>query len=355
MIEKRIRILRERMKTGNVEAIWISKPENRYYLSGFTGTSGFLFLLPSQAVLLTDFRYLEQAQAECPDWEVIRHGTDAVDELAEIIRQHGVETLGIEKDFLTVRQYEVLQKKLSVHFCEISEMLAGMREIKDESEIISLETAARLADQAFQHITTLVKPGISEGELSLELEFFMRRQGASGPSFDFIVASGARSALPHGVAGEKVLETGDFVTMDFGCVYDGYHSDITRTVVVGGAGQKQKDLYHLLQEVQETALEEVRPGIRCRELDEVARSLITRAGFGNNFGHGLGHGVGLEIHENPRVGAGSETVLQSGMVITVEPGIYLPGWGGVRIEDMVLVTSEGCRVMTHSPKELLEI
>jgi Xaa-Pro aminopeptidase len=212
-----------------------------------------------------------------------------------------------------------------------------------------------LADRTFEHILTIAKPGVSERDLALEIEMFVRRNGASGTSFDTIVASGERSALPHGVASDRKLQANEFMKLDFGALYEGYCSDLTRTVCIGKASDKHKEIHGIVLEAHRNVLAHLKPGMTGVEADSLARDIIAKAGYGDNFGHSLGHGIGLYIHEAPTLSQRSDTVLQPGMVVTVEPGIYLPGFGGVRIENDVVITESGIRVITHSPMELLEI
>ena len=218
-----------------------------------------------------------------------------------------------------------------------------------------MRQAAAIADKGFLHVLDIVKPGMTEKELALELEFFMRKQGASGLSFTTIVASGIRSSMPHGVASDKVIEKNDMLTLDFGCMYNGYCSDMTRTFVVGTADERQKELYNIVLETQLKVLEAIKPGAHCKEIDALSREIIGGYGYGEFYGHGLGHGVGLEIHELPVLNGTSEFVLEENMVVTDEPGIYLPDFGGVRIEDTVLVTKDGYDLISRSTKEFIEI
>jgi len=231
----------------------------------------------------------------------------------------------------------------------------ALRQIKSEEELEYLEKAEAIGDLAFEKILTILKPGMTELEVAAELEYQMKKAGAENFSFSTIVASGLNSSMPHAIPGEKKLEEGDFVTMDFGCTYKGYCSDMTRTVVLGKASEKQKEIYNTVLKAQLAALDAIKAGVTGKSVDKVARDIITEAGYGECFGHGLGHSVGLFIHEEPRLSPAGETVLEENMIETVEPGIYVPGFGGVRIEDMVAVTKDGCKNFTHSPKELIEI
>ncbi|CCO08899.1 M24 family metallopeptidase [Desulforamulus hydrothermalis] len=357
-MKTRLAKLRRLMAQREITYLMVTKPENRLYLSGFTGTAGILLIGPDTADFFTDFRYIEQVKQQSPHFRAVKVDQGSPFEaVAEVLRQYKSDKLFFEDEHLTVKQYH----RLKEHLGQINPVPAGdlaeeLRMVKDQQEIGIIRRAMEIGDRAFAHILNYIKPGVAERELACELEFFMRRQGASGAAFATIVASGPRSALPHGVAGDRRLQPGDFITMDFGAVYQGYHSDMTRTVVLGEPDEKQQEIYNIVLAAQLAGLAAVRPGVKAREVDEAARQVIERRGYGEYFGHGTGHGVGLAIHENPRLAAKDETVLQAGMVVTVEPGIYLPGWGGVRIEDSVLVTDEGCEVLTSSPKhELLKL
>lgn len=348
----RLQSLRELLRNSELDGVIITKPENRVYYSGFTGSSGLLLITFNDAKLLTDFRYIEQAGKQAPDFQIIRHGSDMFETLQNQLRLSGLEKVGFEGDYITwdshKRLNEIAPQAVSVH-------LDGVRMVKDEAELALIKRAVELADNAFTHILPFFKPGVRERDIALELEFHMRKNGAEKSAFDIITASGTRSALPHGQASDKIIAVGDLVTMDFGAVYQGYHSDITRTVVIGKAAPKQREIYELVLTAQLAGVAAIVPGIPCREVDAVARTIISEAGYGEFFGHGLGHGLGLAIHEEPRLSPPSEVILASGMVVTVEPGIYLPDWGGVRIEDTVVVSSAGAKVLTASSKKLIEL
>lgn len=335
-----------------LNALLILQPDNRRYLSGFTGSAGALLITNSEALLFTDFRYTEQAASQAPGFKIVKHGPVIWDEVAGYTT--GLARIAFEQDFVTFAQYTLISEKFKdVELVPVSGLVEARRSTKEDSELLEMQKAADVADQAFSHILTYISKGRTEYEVALELEFVMRRNGASGTAFDFIVASGPRSSLPHGVATGRVIQAGDLVTMDFGAVVNGYCSDITRTVMIGKPSAKQKEVYQIVLEAQTAALNALKPGMTGREVDQVARELIASQGYGENFGHGLGHGVGLVVHEEPRLSPAGATVLEPGMVVTVEPGIYLPGWGGVRIEDTVVVTEAGCRVLTHSAKDLI--
>ena len=353
-LEKRIARLRKELEKRNVDGILITHSSNRRYITGFTGSAGHVIITQNDAFLVTDFRYIDQATEQAPDFMIVNQESSMIDKLKELVNQTGIHTLGFEQDFVTYSQYKLLEEKLHpVTLTPLSQVIEPLRMVKDEQEIELIRKAASIADQAFSHILKVIKPGMREAEVALELEYKMRQLGAQGPSFDTIVASGFRSALPHGVASEKVIESGDFVTMDFGAIYQGYVSDITRTIVVGKVDQKQRDIYNIVLEAQLNGVNHVKAGMTGKEADALTRDIISRYGYGEYFGHSTGHGIGLDVHEGPGLATKSEIVLQPGMVVTVEPGIYISKFGGVRIEDDVLITKEGCEILTHSPKELI--
>ncbi|KXZ40073.1 Xaa-Pro aminopeptidase [Alkalithermobacter thermoalcaliphilus JW-YL-7 = DSM 7308] len=353
-MESRIQKLRNVMKDKNLEAVIIYKPQNRRYICGFTGSSGYVLITQDRQIFFTDFRYIQQAKDQCKGFEILE--ISKAEPVTKYIKEMKISTLGFEDDFMDVSTYFNFTKELeNTKMVQLEGLILQLRSIKDENEIKTISKAAQIADKAFEHILKFIKPGVSEKELALELEYFMKKNGALGLSFEPIVASGKRSSLPHGVASEKIIEEGDFLTLDFGCIYNGYCSDMTRTVVVGQASDEQKKIYNIVLEAQIKALEAIRPGITGQELDKIARDYITEKGYGSNFGHGLGHGLGLEVHELPHVNSLGKNPLQPGMIITDEPGIYIPDFGGVRIEDLILVTDDGYKVLSNSPKELIQI
>lgn len=340
----------------NLAGFLVTRPENWTYLSGFTGSNALLLITADEALLLTDFRYVEQAGAQAPEFRVIKPQGLMEDGLAAEVLNRGLKSLGFEDDHISYKEFQNYRDKLpDTDFQATSGVVEKIRGIKDDKEIELLRQAVYIADLAFDHILDFIRPGVREIDLALEMEYFMRRKGAQKAAFDIIIASGFRSSLPHGVASDKVLKTGELITMDFGAVYGGYHSDITRTVVLGKAEPKQKEIYNLVLEAQLQAIAAIKPGVTAGAVDTVARDLIARHGYGANFGHGLGHSVGLAIHEKPALATRDATVLEEGMTVTVEPGIYLPGWGGVRIEDIVAVTATGREILTKAAKELIEL
>ncbi|SDG07601.1 Xaa-Pro aminopeptidase [Fontibacillus panacisegetis] len=348
--------LREAMALQNIEAVLITGDVNRRYLTGFTGSSGYVVITHQKAYLLTDFRYMTQAAEQATGFEIVEHGASVSDSIKELLISQNVSKLGFEEDnvvFSTYRKYE--QDLKPVQLVPVSGLVEELRMYKDSVELKLMKEAADLVDRTFLHMLNVLKPGQSERDMALELETFMRKNGASAPSFDTILASGERSALPHGVASDRILQNGDLVTMDFGALMNGYCSDITRTVAIGEPIAKLREIYDIVLEAQLHTLEFLRPGITGREADALARDVITRYGYGDQFGHSTGHGLGMEVHEAPRVSKLSDQILKPGMVVTVEPGIYIPGLGGVRIEDDVVITEDGNTRLTVSTKEFTVI
>lgn len=356
----RLEQLRALMIQAGISALWVRQEENRRYLSGFTGDSGSLIITATAGYLLTDGRFIEQAQKEAPDFQVIDLGSEPWDKMGALLADTGIEQLFFEAEYTTYATYAEFQEHArdwprQVNLAPVKNFIDRLRQVKEQGEIASLERAIAIADAGFEHLLTILRPGLTERDVALELEYYMGKQGSSGPSFTTIIASGPRAALPHGVAGERSLQPGDLVVMDFGAVYNGYHSDLTRTVALPPAPVEWRRLYDLVLAAQEKAIEAIRPGMTGREVDAVAREYITAAGYGKYFSHGLGHGVGLAIHEAPTLSPRSEIKLEPGMVVTVEPGIYLPGQGGIRIEDVVLIQEGVARVLSHAPKNFIEV
>ncbi|KGG81437.1 Xaa-Pro dipeptidase [Caloranaerobacter azorensis H53214] len=352
----RIEQLKKYMKEADLDSVIIFKPENRRYISGFTGTSGYVIITDEEYYMATDFRYLEQVSVQCKGFKIIE--LNSVHTIFDVLNELKIKRLGIEDNFTTLQFVKNLEEKCShIDIVPLKGVLEKIRMIKDKEEIELIRRAAEITDKAFNHILDFIKVGVKEVDIALELEYFMKKLGAEGPSFKFIIASGKRSAMPHGVASDKVVEEGDFVTIDMGCIYKGYCSDMTRTIVVGKANEEQKKIYNIVLEAQEKSLKAIRPDIKGCEVDKIARDIIAGYGYGEYFGHGLGHGVGLEIHENPRLAQSEmgKIALKPGMIVTDEPGIYIPNFGGVRIEDLILVTEDGYEVLSKTTKELIEI
>ena len=345
--------LRSAFSETGIDGILITSPYNRRYISNFTGTAGVVLINAEKALFITDFRYTEQAAEQCQGFEIIKLSGSFPEEIALQVKKLGIKKLGFEEDFLTYSSFKVYEKEVEAELVPISGVVEKLRLIKTDAEIKILKVAADIADAAFKHILDFIRPGKTELEVSNELEFFMRKAGATSSSFDTIVASGHRSALPHGVASEKIIEAGDIVTMDYGCYYNGYVSDITRTIAVGKPDAKLKEIYEIVYEAQLRGMAGFKPGITGKEADAITRDYITEKGYGEYFGHSTGHGIGLEIHEGPGLSMRSNIILEPGMVVTCEPGIYIPGLGGVRIEDDTLITNTHNEALTHSTKELI--
>jgi len=305
----------------------VCKPENRLYLSGFSGSAGILLITPDEAFLITDFRYEQQAYEEALDYQIINGGAQITKAVTEKILALGILRLGFESDFITYDQFNDWSEKIKpVNMVSQNCLIERQRLVKDSDEITNIKKAVEISDYAFKHVLPLIRPGVLEKDLAAEIEFIMRKRGSGKAAFETIVASGPRSALPHGIATDKPIAQGEMVLMDFGAVFAGYRSDITRTVILGKPTKRQQFIYNLVLKAQGEARSALRSGLSGAEIDGVARSIIKGAGYGDYWGHGLGHGVGLAIHEEPRLSQVSNTVLQTGMVVTVEPGIYLPGW-----------------------------
>lgn len=352
-MEKRLEILREKMITEGLDGVFITSKENRFYLSNFRGTSGALLITKDENYLFTDFRYIDQAKIQSPMYQVINHQRDLYSSVSDFVKKHFIAKLGIEYETLPINEYLILKNKIpSVAVEPVNSLLYGMRMIKDEIELQNLKNGIEICDKAFSHILTFIRPGITEKDIGLELEIFMRKAGAEGIKENHVIASGERSSLPHGQATERIINYGDFVKMDYGAKVNGYLTDFTRTVVVGQPNDKQLEIYNIVKTAQNAALNVIGPGVISADVDNAARSIISKAGYGDNFGHSTGHSIGLAIHEMPTLRANDQTILQPGMVVTIEPGIYIPGFGGVRIEDLVVITENGYENLTKSTKEL---
>lgn len=322
------------------------------YLTGFTGGVGALMVGRDWLTLLVDGRYVTQARTEAPGTEIFEF-RKRIDGIAEIARQHGVRSLGFESSVLSVAEYEGLKGSLAgATFLPLPGNFEFLRAVKNGFEIERIRLAAKIAGEALASVREMIRPGVSEEQIALELEYRMRRKGAAQISFESIVAAGENSALPHATPGRREIRDGDSVTIDYGAVCDGYHSDETCTFFAGRASERQREVYGWVLEAHDRAIGAIREGVSCAEIDRIARATLAEAGLEKQFSHGTGHGVGLDVHEAPRLAAGREEILRSGMVVTVEPGVYFPGLWGIRIEDTVLVTQKGCEILTPTSKEL---
>ena len=356
MYRERLIRLRKYLREQGLDGVVVSKLENLHYFSGFTGDDSMLVIGMNTAQLVTDFRYVEQAAEEAPDFQVKKQEKGLLKRVAEIINEDGLSKVGFEGGSLCYDWHRKIAGQLHDVDFSHSVSLDSLRQIKSQEELACIRRAMAIGDEAFAYILTYIRPGISEMDVAAALENCMRQKGSLRPSFATIVASGKRGSLPHGTATEKLINVGEFVTMDYGAVYKGYHSDMTRTVCVGRADEKQRHVYSTVLKAQELGVSLVQPGASGKGVDEKVRRQIAEAGYGRYFGHGLGHSLGLEIHEEPRLSPSSTCeALAENMLVTVEPGIYIPDWGGVRIEDTVAVREGGCEILAHSPKELIEL
>lgn len=352
-----IRKLQAKLKSEDCGAI-IYSPHNRYYFTDFPSSDGILLVTKKRAVFLIDSRYVEAAKKNARDCDVVLL-TSTKKQLPEIVESLGIKIAGIEAFDVPVAVAESFQHMLpGVKFDfsnSLSNTIAHLRMIKTDIEIENMKKAQAVTDAAYEHILPFIKPGVTEHDIALEMEYFMKKNGASGPSFDLITISGENTSLPHGVPGERKIKSGDFFTMDIGAIVNGYCSDMTRTVAVGKITDEQKKVYDTVLKAQVASEEALGPGKSCREIDKIARNIIDNAGYKGCFGHGLGHSVGLEIHEEPRLSPTCDATLEAGMTMTVEPGIYLEGKFGVRIEDMTLITETGYYVFSKTSKELVTL
>lgn len=344
-------------KNLNIDAVLISNGNNMRYVSGFAGETGYLYISDKHHMVITDFRYTYQAEAEAEGYEIVTIGSGGYEEaINDILKKDNVKRLGFESKDMLYSRYQDLMDKLNVdQLIPIKDEVTRLRRIKTPRELEYIKQAESIGDKVFSEILSYIKPGITELEVAARIEYLLKLYGGERTSFSAIVASGVNSSMPHAVPTKKKIELGDFVTMDYGCVYEGYCSDMTRTIVVGKASDKQKEIYNIVLEAQLAALDVIKAGLKGKDVDKVARDIIYNAGYEGCFGHGLGHSVGLFIHEDPRLSPSEEDIIEAGMIETVEPGIYVRGFGGVRIEDLVVVTEDGYENYTHSDKSLIEL
>ena len=352
MRRERINRMRGILGDDHLDGILITSLENVHYLSGFTGSDAVLVITEAKGYFLTDSRYTTQAREEVSGFELIEY-KKKIEGLSDLMNDLGLRGIGFEPQHMTCQIHRDLAEKLSgSELISIDEKVRNFRAVKDGHELGLIRRAIDIAFKSLRETEGRIKPGVQERDIALELEFSMRRNGAENVAFDTIVVSGERSALPHGKPSRKRIRKGDSVIIDFGARYRGYYSDETCTFFCGKRNRRQEEVYRIVKEAHDKAIASVRPGMKAMEVDAIARGWIKDAGYEAYFGHGTGHGVGLAVHENPVIGPESRDVVEEGMVFTVEPGIYIPGWGGVRIEDMVLVRGDGCEVLTGLSKEI---
>jgi Xaa-Pro aminopeptidase len=351
----RIDNLRAAFSIEKNECAVITSDKNRAYFTGFADTDGFLLIFSDSAVMLSDSRYFEAAKAEAENVDVVLLKRQFA-QLREILDERAVNTIFLEQDYVTLAQYALFSEKFSnqttVGSKELSGAIKKLRQIKSADEIALIKTAQRIAEKSLTELLPEIKPGKTEREIAAKLNFLMQKNGSDGPSFDTIVLTGKNTSKPHGVPSDAKVQTGDFVLIDFGATKGGYHSDMTRTLTIGEVSEKKRNVYETVKEAQNRAFARIAPGKTCKEIDAAARDFIDAAGFGESFGHGLGHSVGLDIHETPSFNKSAEDVLRPGMVLTVEPGIYLENEFGVRIEDIAVITENGFENITKFNKYL---
>ncbi len=349
--------LRAKMAVQNVPAVLVSDIVNVGWLTGFSGSFGFAIVTHESARFLTDSRYAIQAgeEVEAMPTAWFKSPVSGDDFLAEQVREMGLSRIGFESSSVNYATYLKWRDKMQgVDLLPLDNFVSPLRMVKTSDEVAKIQAACGIVDACFEHVRRMIQPGVSEYDIALDMEFFIRRQGA-GIAFEMIVASGERSARPHGRASDRILGPGEFLTLDFGATYEGYHSDITRTVVVGEPTERHRDVYAQVLKCQLAALDMMKPGVLARDVDAKAREVLDEKGWAQYFGHGLGHGLGRLVHDTGRLGPSSDDVLEAGQVWTVEPGVYFDGWGGARIEDDVVVTDDGIRILTKAPKELIAL
>ena len=347
--------MRQKLAEKDIDAIFISQPENRYYLSGFDGSAGFLLITAKEAILATDFRYIERVKRQAPDYKIFQITSDVVNQFPELISGLSLQKLGFEARHITFTMYRQLNGILnkmpsSPKLVPLDGMVESLRVVKEPEEIEFISRAAEISDSAFQHMEDLIRVGMTEREVAWEVEKFLRENGSQAMPFDMIVASGPNSALPHAKPSLRTIQSGEPILFDIGAKVDGYSSDLSRTICLGTPDDTFKKVYDTVLGAQLTALAIIKESMTGEQGDSLARTVIKEAGYAEAFGHALGHGVGLASHESPRLGPGSAETLTSGMVFTVEPGIYLPGWGGIRIEDLVVMENGQARVISKARK-----
>ena len=340
----------------DIDSALIITPQNRRYFTGFEASDGFVLASRNKNIFWTDSRYIEAARESASGCEV-RLGTDAYKQISGEIAEQGLKNVIVEASGVTLAQFSDIQAKLAdvsvIGTKELDDAINALRSVKSEEEVALIVKAQKIAEEALDHMFGFIRPGMTEKQVQLELDFYMLSHGAEALSFETIAVAGANSSKPHGVPGNYVIQKGDFLTLDFGATYGGYHSDMTRTVAVGSATEEMKKVYNIVLEAQLAGIDALCPGLACKDADGAARSVIEAAGYGEYFGHGTGHGVGIEIHEHPYDSMRSKETLAEGNVVTIEPGIYLPGKFGVRIEDMALITPDGHRLLTWAEKDLV--
>jgi Xaa-Pro aminopeptidase len=350
-IRSRLHYLQQKVIKKGLDGLVITKLPNVRYLSGFTGSEALILLCRDRFIFLTDFRYIEQAQGECKGLEIVERKRPVIKALGNLVKKMRLRVLGFESEALSFAQYSEL-KGIAKKAIPLKGMVEAMREVKEEEEIALLRRAIKAAEEAFEKLLKEIRPGLTEKQVANRLDFDMKEAGAEGPAFNTICAVGERASLPHAPLSDVPFQPENSLLIDWGARWRLYNSDLTRVIFLNKITNQARKVYKIVKKAQRLAIERIREGVSAREVDLAARSYTEGLGYGKNFGHGLGHGIGLEVHESPRLYKTNRKPLKAGMVVTVEPGIYLPQWGGVRIEDMVLVKKDGCEVLSHAPKDL---
>jgi len=355
MKETRLKALRKRLREEGLEGLLVKGEANIYYLSGFSGQDSLLFVTPDDLFLITDFRYVEEASKEAPEAKIVRRRGSLLGAAASKARRLRLKRVAFEANFFTYGDFKALTSRNKRRFVPAVGLVERLRERKDAEEIKMIKTSTSIAERAFIRLKQIIEPGATEKEIADELEMLLRREGAEGSSFPIIVAAGKRASLPHARPGEHPIGKNEALLIDWGARFNFYNSDLTRAIFMGKISKKMRRMYEIVLEAGRRAIDAIKPGVEIKEVDRAAREYIASQGFGLRFGHGLGHGVGLEVHEAPTVGPKSKGRLRVGMVFTVEPAVYIPNWGGVRIEDTVRLTQRGCEVLSRLPKGLENI
>ena len=354
MVCAQIRKIQGKLKEKNVDAFLITNPVNQHYLTA-SEVEGIIFLTPQRCIFITNFCYGEQAKAEIPDFE-IKVSPDKFKIIKQLIKKYKIKNLGFETNTISYGEYQNYKEKLSVvKLIPYKNLVEDFRLIKKKNEIVKIKKAAQITDATFNDILKIIKVGLREREIAHKIEYFLREKGAERSAFEIIVVSGKRTSLPHGKPSDKRIEKGDFLLMDFGACYEGYNADLTRTIILGKIKKKQQEIYDLVCQAQDSAFKMLKGGVSCSFIDRKARNVIKKAGLGKFFGHNLGHGIGKAVHEAPFLAPHNDSSLKPGMVVTIEPAVYIPQWGGVRMEEMALITEKGYELLTKAPKELREI
>lgn len=350
---QRLQRLKDKVRRKGLDALLVSKLPNVKYLSGFSGTEAMMLVTGERSIFITDFRYIEQAQEECQGLEVVERRKTFTQVLVWLVRRLGLRKMGFDAESLNFAQYSELMRSLGKRrMVPVKGLVERMREIKDEGELEKTREAIRVAEDAFDRLRDRLSSDLTEREVANHLEFNMKNLGADAPAFNTICAVAERASLPHSPLTDRKLLPGEPILIDWGARCKSYNSDLTRVLFHNRIASQARTIYKIVLDAQARAIEGIREGVSAREVDLAARTYIEKKGYGRNFGHGLGHGIGLEVHESPRLNRTNRRPLRRGMVITVEPGIYIPRWGGVRIEDMVLVKEGGCEVLSHTPRGL---